>query len=253
MLEAFGLTDVGRRRPINEDTFVIDPEAGFAAVFDGLGGQNAGEVASRLAAEALGMFIEKTHRDKDITWPYGLAVSLSFDGNRLHTGIGLANKKVFRAADGRPDYMGMGTTVVAALVRGPILTLGWVGDSRGYLLRGGRIEQLTRDHTWVNTMVAQGTLTREEAEEHPWAHVLTSAVGGKDSVECDIIEKRLEPGDLVLLCSDGLTGMLKDDEMARRLTPAPGTLDAGAQALVAAANAAGGKDNVTVVLLRYTA
>jgi serine/threonine protein phosphatase PrpC len=252
MLEVFGLTDVGRKRSHNEDTFVVDEEASFFAVFDGLGGQNAGEVASRLAAEALGLFIQKSHQDRDITWPYGLTVNLSYDGNRLYTGIGLANKKVFRAADGRPDYTGMGTTIVASIVRGSVLTLAWVGDSRAYLLRAGVLEQLMTDHTWVNMMVAKGTLTHEEAEKHPWAHVLIKAVGGKETVEADVVERQLQDGDVVLLCSDGLTGMVKDTVIAELLTSSP-TMAEGARRLIAAANEAGGKDNITTVLLRYTA
>src|SRR5690349_8735727 len=156
MLESFGLTDVARRRSLNEDNPSVDQEASFFVVCDGLGGQNAGEVASSTAVEVLSAFITRSHRDKDITWPYGFAARLSFDGNRLLTAIGLANKKVFRVADSQPDYSGMGTTVVAALVRAGTLTVGWVGDSRLYLLRGGTIQALTEDHTWVNMAVREG-------------------------------------------------------------------------------------------------
>ena len=252
MLESFGLTDVGRRRTLNEDTFVIDEECSFFAVCDGLGGQNAGEVASGLAAEVLAAFMQRSHRDKDITWPYGFAARLTFDGNRLLTAIGLANKKVFRVADSQPDYSGMGTTVVAAIVRGATLTVGWVGDSRLYLIRRGTIQPLSADHTWVNMAVREGTISLEEAEKHPWKHVLLKAVGGRDSVEPDLVEAHLESGDLVLLCSDGLHGMLGlDEEILRQVTPA-GTLEEGARRLITAANEAGGKDNITVILLRYT-
>ena len=116
MLEAFGRTDVGRRRKLNEDSFLVAPEPNLYAVCDGMGGHNAGEVASQMAIETLAAFIDKSHREKEITWPYGLDVNLSFDGNRLKTAIKLANKKVFRAADNREEYTGMGTTVVAAVV-----------------------------------------------------------------------------------------------------------------------------------------
>jgi serine/threonine protein phosphatase PrpC len=253
MLESFGLTDVGRRRPANEDNFVVETETSFFAVCDGLGGQNAGEVASGLAVETLSQFIDKSHRDRDITWPYGLTMDLSFDGNRMLTAIGLANKKVFREADDRPEYTGMGTTVVAALVRGPALTVGWVGDSRLYIIRGGVMQQVTDDHTWVNMARRAGTLTAEQAVDHPWGHVLVRAVGSRDTVDSEIAEARLESGDMILLCSDGLTVMLKDEAILKLLTPAPATLEEGARKLVAAANEAGGKDNITVVLLRYTA
>jgi serine/threonine protein phosphatase PrpC len=255
MLEHFGLSDVGRRRPHNEDTIVLDAEASFFAVCDGLGGQNAGEVASKLAAETLQAFIDKSHRDKDITWPYGLTMELSFDGNRLFTAVGLANKKVFRAADGRPDYTGMGTTVVAGLVRESVLTIAWVGDSRAYLIRNGSILRLTQDHNWKAMAVKNGVLTPEEAEKpHQYDNVLVKAVGGKPDVEPDIVEKRLEPGDMILLCSDGLTPTMlkKDEDVLRLLTPPPASLEAAVKNLIAAANDAGGKDNVSVILVKYT-
>jgi serine/threonine protein phosphatase PrpC len=252
MLESFGLTDVGRRRSLNEDNLIVDPEAAFFVVCDGLGGQNAGEVASSTAVEVLSAFITRSHRDKDITWPYGFAARLSFDGNRLLTAIGLANKKVFRVADSQPDYSGMGTTVVAALVRASTLTVGWVGDSRLYLVRGGTLQALTEDHTWVNMAVREGTISREEAEKHPWKHVLLKAVGGRDTIEPDLVEGKLEHGDVVLLCSDGLHGMLTDDQIGAVLNPPPASLEDGAKALIAAGNEAGGKDNITVILIRYS-
>jgi PPM family protein phosphatase len=252
MIEHFGLSDVGRRRTNNEDSIMVDADSQFFAVCDGLGGQNAGEVASRLAAETLQVFIAKSHREKDITWPYGLTMDLSFDGNRLFTAIGLANKTVYRAADGKPEYTGMGTTVVAALFRESVVTVGWVGDSRCYRIHGGAVQQITEDHTWVNMSRKNGTLTAAEADRHPWSHVLVKAVGGRDSVEPEIVEQRMDSGDLLLLCSDGLTGMLRDEEIGALLTPFPASMEEGARKLVDAANEAGGKDNVSVVLLRYT-
>ena len=150
MLEAYGQTDVGRRRKLNEDNFLVSTEPGLFAVCDGMGGHNAGEVASKMAIETLQAFIERSHREKEITWPYGLDVNLSFDGNRLKTAVKLANKKVFRAADNREDYTGMGTTAVAALVSENVLTVGSAGDSRCYLLRAGKLTQLTRDDSWVS-------------------------------------------------------------------------------------------------------
>jgi protein phosphatase len=250
VLEHFGLTDTGLRRSENEDSIAIDPEAMFFAVCDGLGGQNAGEVASRLAAETLQVFIQKS-QERDITWPYGLAASLSFDGNRLSTAITLANKKVLRAADAREDYTGMGTTVVAAIARGSLLTVAWVGDSRAYLIRDGVAKQLTQDHTWINMVSQHGALRPEEAAHQPGAHVLVRAVGGQESVAADVVETELRHDDTVLLCSDGLTTMVKDEEIATLLTPSPGSAEAGARKLVEAANAAGGKDNISVILLRY--
>jgi PPM family protein phosphatase len=251
VIESFGLSDVGQKRTNNEDCVMVDGGLSLFAVCDGLGGQNAGEVASRLASETIQVFVEKS-LEKDITWPYGLTADLSFDGNRLFTAIGVANKTVYRAADGHPEYAGMGTTVVSALFRESVVTVAWVGDSRGYLMRNGALQRVTEDHTWVNAARKSGTLSAEEAERHPWSHVLVKAVGGRDSVEPEIAEHHLMSGDILLLCSDGLTGMLPDDEIAALLTPPPETMEEGARKLIEAANAAGGKDNVSVVLLRYT-
>jgi protein phosphatase len=253
MLEAYGQTDVGRRRKLNEDNFLVAPEPNLYAVCDGMGGHNAGEVASKMAIETLQAFIEKSHREKEITWPYGLDVNLSFDGNRLKTAIKLANKKVFRAADNREDYTGMGTTVVAGLVSDNVLTVGSAGDSRCYLLRGAELHQLTRDDSWVSAALGEGILNSDEIERHPLRNVITKAVGAKDSIELDVVEKKLVTGDVVLICSDGLHAMLNDADILAALTPFPEGLEEAAGRLIDAANEAGGKDNVSVVLLRYTA
>ena len=252
MIEAHAETDVGRRRKLNEDNVLIDAQSRLYAVCDGMGGHNAGEVASRMAIETLESFIQKSHREKEITWPYGLETELSFEGNRLKTAIRLANKRVFKAADNREDYTGMGTTVVACLARENVLTIGSAGDSRCYLVRKGALTQLTRDDSWVSAAWAEGILTPEEIERHPLKNVITKAVGAKDNIDIEIVEHKLEPGDVAMLCSDGLHGMIRDEQILALLTPVPESLAQAAQALVDAANEAGGKDNVSVVLLRYT-
>jgi PPM family protein phosphatase len=251
MLEAHGKSDVGRRRKLNEDSILVDMETSLFAVCDGMGGHNAGEVASGMAVETLGAFVEKSHREKEITWPYGLDVNLSFDGNRLATALKLANKKVFKSADNREDYTGMGTTAVAALVSGNVLTIGSAGDSRCYLLRGGQLSQLTRDDSWVSAAWAEGILSTEEIEKHPLRNVITKAIGAKESIEIDIVEHRFADGDIALLCSDGLHSMISDEQIRAAITPFPETLEDAAVKLIAAANEAGGKDNVSVVLVRY--
>ena len=252
MLEAYGQTDVGRRRKLNEDNFLVDPEPNLYAVCDGMGGHNAGEVASKMAIENLQAFIEKSHREKEITWPYGLDVNLSYDGNRLKTAIKLANKKVFRAADNREDYTGMGTTAVAGLVSGDMLTVGSAGDSRCYLLRGGELKQLTRDDSWVSAALGEGILNSDEIERHPLRNVITKAIGAKEAIELDVVEQKLAGGDVVLICSDGLHAMLTDAQIREAMTPFGPSLEEAAGKLIDAANEAGGKDNVSVVLLRYT-
>lgn len=252
MLEAYGQTDVGRRRKLNEDSILVDDKAGLFAVCDGMGGHNAGEVASSMAAETLQSFIDKSAKEKEITWPYGLDVNLSFEGNRLKTAIKLANKKVFKTADSKEEYTGMGTTAVAALVSARMVTIGWAGDSRCYLFRGGALKQLSRDDSWVSAAWAEGVLTAEEIEKHPLRNVITKAIGAKESLEIDVIEHSLEAGDIVMLCSDGLHSMIRDDAILAAVTPFPQSLQEAAQKLIDAANEAGGKDNVSVILLRYT-
>jgi protein phosphatase len=252
MIEAFGQTDVGRRRKLNEDNFLVDTEAGLFAVCDGMGGHNAGEVASKIAIETLGAFIRRSHKEKEITWPYGLDVSLSFDGNRIKTAIKLANKRVFKAADNREDYTGMGTTAVAAVVNENLLTVGSAGDSRCYVLAGGKLTQVTRDDSWVSAAWAEGILNAQEIEKHPLRNVITKAVGAKEDIEIDVVEHKLSPGDIALICSDGLHSMINDGKILEVLTPAPTSLEDGATRLIEAANEAGGKDNVSVVLVRYT-
>jgi serine/threonine protein phosphatase PrpC len=254
MLESYGQTDVGRRRKLNEDNFLVDPETNLFAVCDGMGGHNAGEVASKLAIETLAAFIRKSAgEEKDITWPYGLEKELSTEANRLKTAIKLANRKVFKAADNREEYTGMGTTVVASLVAADKLTVGSAGDSRCYLLSKGKLRQITRDDSWVSAAWAEGILSSDEIERHPLRNVITKAVGAKDTLEVDVVEQTLISGDVVLLCSDGLHAMIGDEDILRALTPNPDSLQEAAGRLITAANDAGGKDNVSVVLVRYTA
>jgi serine/threonine protein phosphatase PrpC len=251
MIEAYGRTDVGRRRKINEDSFLVSPETSLFAVCDGMGGHNAGEVASRMAIETLSSFIEKSGIEREITWPWGLDANLSFDGNRVKTAIKLANAKVFQAADNREELTGMGTTVVAAVATDKVLTIGSAGDSRCYLVRAGALRQLTRDDSWVSAALGEGILNSDDVEHHPLRNVITKAVGARDTIDLDVIEHHFEPGDVAMLCSDGLHGMLNDQELARLLLAPAGSLEEAATRLIDAANEAGGRDNVTVVLLRY--
>ena len=253
MIEAFGKTDVGRRRKLNEDNLLIDRDTDLYAVCDGMGGHNAGEVASKMAIETLHAFVAKSQgEEKDITWPYGLEPNLSFEANRLKTAIKLANKRIFKAADNREDYTGMGTTLVAALVNDGTLTVGNAGDSRCYMVRAGMLTQLTRDDSWVSAAWAEGILSSDEIDRHPLRNVITKAVGAKDNIELETTEHKLASGDLVLLCSDGLHAMITDVQILALLHPLPASLEKAADVLVDAANEAGGKDNVSVVLLKYT-
>jgi protein phosphatase len=245
------ITDVGRKRKGNEDSLFVNLDQHLFVVADGMGGHAAGEVASKVAVEAINEFVELTSGDEEITWPFGLDENISYDGNRLKTAIRFANRKVLEATRERSEYEGMATTVAAVLVDGSSANLGHVGDSRVYLLRAGRIEQLTSDHSWVNEQIQSGVISADQARSHPLRNVVTRALGGKPDLQVDMQVHKIEAGDVLLLCSDGLTTMITDDDILRLVTEADTDIAKAAQALVAAANARGGEDNITVLLLRF--
>ena len=247
---AHGLTDAGRKRKGNEDSLGFQPAIGLAVVADGMGGHQSGEVASQIAVETLQEFIARAHQDREMTWPFGVDAHRSFEANCLHTGIRLANRSVFRTAAGREELTGMGTTVVAILVRDSRLIFACVGDSRAYLFRDNTLRQLTRDDSWIEAAIAQRLVDPSEREVHPFRHVLTKAVGLQEDVEFDVQEEQLQSADCVLLCSDGLTTALSDQKIEELLRASRADLENGCRALVTAANEAGGPDNVTVVLVR---
>jgi protein phosphatase len=228
---AAGVTDPGRRRLRNEDAFICEPP--LFAVADGMGGARAGEIAAGLAAAALEEAGSETRGEEGV-------VAL----------ITEANRRIWERALNDPKTAGMGTTVTAALVDAASGTvgIGHVGDSRAYLLRGGALEQLTTDHSLVAELVQSGVLTPEEAERHPQRSAITRALGTEPSVEVDAFTIQAEPGDLFLLCSDGLPVMVADYDMSAAIEAAGRDPARAAEALVAAANARGGEDNVTVVL-----
>lgn len=244
------LTDVGRKRKGNEDSLFINPEQNLFVVADGMGGHAAGEVASRVAVESINEFVCMTSGDEEITWPFGLDESMSYDGNRLKTSVRYANNKVLAATRESAEYEGMATTVVGVLIDGATANLTHVGDSRIYLFRNGSLVQLTSDHSWVNEQLQGGMLTPEQARSHPLRNVVTRALGGKPDLEVDMQVHEALPGDMLLLCSDGLTTMVPDPEIQRLLSE-NGDVEKAAAALVAEANTHGGEDNITVILLQF--
>ncbi len=253
MIRAYGVSDAGRVRKINEDRFVSDLELRLFAVADGMGGHQAGEVASQLAIEALTAFIKLSVSDTDLTWPYGIDPKLTFDGNRLRTGICLANRRVFRAAESSDDYAGMGTTMVGLLINGPDVAIGSVGDSRLYLHSKAGLQQITVDDSWAAKILAQDpTLKPEEITHHPMRNVLTNVLGAREAVEVTLTERRLSPGDMLLLCSDGLHGVLQPSAIRQHLVNAS-NLEGVPRALIDAALDQGSRDNVTALVVRYEA
>lgn len=228
---ANALTDTGRRRPHNEDTFVCDPP--LFAVADGVGGAQAGEIASRLAAAAL-----------EERLPGALGV------DTLATLILEANSRIYTRSLGDPDAAGMGTVLTALLVdeTAGTIAVGHVGDSRAYRIRAGALEQLTPDHSLVGELMRAGRLSTEEAEQHPHRSVITRAVGTEPIVEVHTDVLDALPGDLYLICSDGLTDLVRDERILELLASSEDNPEAAVQSLVDAANTAGGIDNITVVL-----
>lgn len=242
-----GMTDVGCVRKHNEDNFLVDDELGLYIVADGLGGHAAGEVASQIVVERVGQFIATTV-EQDRTWPTAYDTSLPYDGNRLKAALLMSDQAILDNIQANPERESMGSTVVACLIREGVVTIVHVGDSRAYLLRGGTIRQLTRDHSWVAEQIENGFLTPEEARRHPFRNVITQALGNGGDLDVVVQELPIQEGDRVLLCSDGLSGMIQDSEMLSLVEGAP-DLQEAARRLVEKANEHGGEDNITVVLV----
>ena len=242
-------TDVGRRRQGNEDSYCLAPEHGLFVVADGMGGHAAGEVASRLAVETIHEWMAKYLGGESVAVVGPEDPACSAESNYLLSSIRLANRVIYDAAQGRQEYAGMGTTVVSILASNDRLTLAHVGDSRIYRVRGDEIQQVSRDHSFVQQQVDRGIITPEEAEESQYKHMITRALGLKESVEIDVAERPAEAGDTFLLCSDGLSDLL-DNEDILAIVKEHADLPQACQKLVDLANLKGGDDNVTVLLLR---
>ena len=251
MLYASAVSDVGRVRKTNEDAFVADLDVSLFCVADGMGGHDAGEVASALAIEAISAFIRRSAVDTDFSWPYGIDRNLSYDANRLRTAIHLANRKIFRSAESNDDYNGMGTTIVGALVNGEQMAVAHVGDSRLYLVRRGRIRQLTADDSWAATILAHDPrLNAADIAKHPMRNVLTNVLGARDHTDIHLSERQLSSGEMLLLCSDGVHNVL-DESTLCALMSQDASLESIARSVIAAALERGTRDNVTVIVARY--
>jgi PPM family protein phosphatase len=245
------VTDVGRKRKGNEDSLFVNADQNLFVVADGMGGHAAGEVASKVAVDSINEFVCLTGGDEEITWPFGLDENMSYDANRLKTAVRYANRKVLEATKEKAEYEGMATTVAAVLVDGETAIIAHVGDSRVYLASDALLTQLTSDHSWVNEQLQSGIISPEQARTHPLRNVVTRALGGRADLQVDMAAHDLKAEDMLLLCSDGLTTMVPDEHIARLLNDNDGDIEKGAEALVAEANARGGEDNITVVLLRF--
>jgi len=230
------LTDRGLVRSLNEDSLCVSPEIGLFAVADGMGGHLAGEVASATALQMLEQELGRRLQKGE------------FPEHALVNAVQGANRKIFELASSNQQWAGMGTTLTACLKREEVIYIAQVGDSRAYLLREGRIAQLTEDHSLVRELVKNGGLTEEQALQHPQRNVLTRALGTAPSLTVDLYLHKVGPGDLLLLCTDGLTGYLRPEEIMFTARTSP-DLNTAAHSLVDKALGAGGKDNITVILL----
>ena len=242
-LEFFHTTDVGRSRDNNEDSVAVDASVSLAVLADGMGGYNAGEVASQMLtsfiSNELGRWLKESGNGA-VAGDVRRAMDICVDN---------ANRAIFNAANTNPRYAGMGTTLVLGVFREEGLLLGHVGDSRGYRLRGSQLTQITRDHSLLQEQIDAGLLTVEEAAYSSNKNLVTRAVGVEDTVMLELHLHEVQPGDLFLFCSDGLSDMIDQPGLAQLLINHPSLPEAG-QALVDAANEAGGRDNIAIVLAR---
>ncbi len=253
-IEHAAKSDVGMKRDNNEDNFLALPEQSLFAVFDGMGGHAAGEVASGIAVAEVKEFYELTAKDEDQTWPFKEDRAKSYDENRIITAIKLANARIIEASKKDAHKKNMGTTSVALQVveRNGVakVVVAHTGDSRGYLFRGGAISRITIDHSLVEEYLRMGRITPEEAKNFAHKNIILRALGQQDQVDVEVTVHEPQPGDIFMLCSDGLSGMIEDEAMGQILAKQP-NLDLAAKKLIDTANANGGLDNVTAILVRF--
>jgi len=247
-------SDPGLRRNSNEDSFCTRPDLGLFVVADGMGGHVAGEVASRVAVEAIQVFIQETAgADKNRTWPFPFEPALSLEANRLKAAFRLANRRIASTIADSHDLRGMATTASALLTGPDGACVAHVGDSRVYVLRDAGLEQLTHDHSWVEEQVRAGTMSPTAARQHPWRNVVTRALAGGEDPEVDVTQVRPAKPERYLLCSDGLFSVVSDEQIAAILGDRTISLEEVCRRLIEAANAAGGPDNITALVLEVDA
>ena len=249
LLRFSGLTDVGLKRAHNEDSLFLPNRERLAIVADGMGGHASGEVASKLAVESVAEYMAATCEESSVTWPYKLAQGDRYHINRLTVAIKLANMRIHEEAQRRTDRQGMGTTIVAALFLDDKVIIGHVGDSRVYRFRNRQLTQLTEDHSLLNDYMRMKKMSTEEVDNFPHKNVIVRALGMRDTVQVDVVADTFRPWDIYISCSDGLTGMIDDDELARILQETV-DLDEACARLISVANQHGGVDNITCILSR---
>lgn len=244
-----GDTNVGMKRDHNEDSFYLPVNERVAIVADGMGGHASGEVASGIAVQSIVSYLHETEGEQELTWPFKVDRGHNHNINRMITAVKLANQRIFEEAERKPECHGMGTTVVSTLFLDDVLVICHVGDSRLYRIREGAIDQITEDHSLLNDYIKMKRLSPNEIANFPHKNVIVRALGMKASIEVDVIVEQPRLGDLYILCSDGLTGMVSDADIAA-LAIEEGDLDKLCERLISSANSNGGIDNITVVCAR---
>ncbi|MGE5243767.1 MAG: PP2C family protein-serine/threonine phosphatase [Betaproteobacteria bacterium] len=242
-------SSVGRKRTRNEDFPVTDDELGLFVVIDGMGGHARGDVASKVIGETIHKIIADT-RDSDRTWPFEFDVTASLDTNRMRVAITMADRELARRIGADESLRGMGATMAGVLVSDGKAVVSNVGDCRTYLVRGGTIRQVTSDHSWVAEQVRNGLIQAADAKHHPLRNLVTRALaGGEHQVQPDLRELTLEHGDRLLLCSDGLHGLVNDDELLQRIDEFSANPQGACDTLIEMANERGAPDNVTAIVV----
>jgi serine/threonine protein phosphatase PrpC len=242
-------SDMGRVRKNNEDSFLADPVLGIFAVADGMGGHASGEVASRLAIESLQESIARVGKEKEATLSEDSTAVLSSPANLMVNGIRLANQRIYKASQENREYKGMGTTLVAVFFSTSSPIVAHVGDSRLYHLRDQGIRQVTEDHSWVWEQYKQGLIAKDALAASPHKNIVTRALGIQPTIDVDIQELEVQQGDFLLLCSDGLSDLVRDEEMLGVVSQNSEDLNGNCNNLIHLANFRGGKDNITVLLI----
>lgn len=246
-VQAFGLSDVGKKRSKNEDHYLVNDDLGLYIVADGMGGHSGGEFASRFAVNTVDEVIQSMNTDPEATVISGVNSEETDFGDRLRYAIQVASQKIYDQAMFDQELRGMGTTVVAVLVQGERVCLANVGDSRGYLLRAGSLKQVTFDHSLVFEQMRAGLISERDAKNHRFKNIITRSVGYQEDVEIDLNYLEMQAGDRLLLCTDGLTNMVSDEQILK-IVGDKKDLRQTCQELVSQANANGGDDNVTVLI-----
>ncbi len=249
-LEYHATSDLGLRRKHNEDSYIADPELGFFAVADGMGGHPFGEKASHIAIKTAYEAMKNTQKvslDHYIENEESMSTIASF----MKEIILMANQKILSCTSEKSELRGMGTTIVAAQVIGHSTIIGYVGDSRAYLIRDENIKQLTMDHSWVNEQIKAGHLRKSEAEGHPLRNIITRALGINEEIDVEVVNQKMAANDILLMCSDGLNSSLPDREILESILESKDNLKKACHNLIQKVNSNGGEDNTTIIAIKF--